>query len=144
MPTCSRWHYLPVSNHLKYLKVSRNTNPLLTQVKSWAHHASVESLKKKERWWCCSCVSVTDTQLVLMHVLFQFISFCSSIQRSGSPEDLPDETFNRRATLLKSLSMVMCCSPVCEKQALFALIQSYKENSIEENLIKKVQNKGRG
>ncbi|XP_060761720.1 serine-protein kinase ATM [Neoarius graeffei] len=60
------------------------------------------------------------------------------IQRNGSPEDLADETFNRRATLLKSLSMVMCCSPVCEKQALFALIQSYKENSIEENLIKKV------
>ncbi|XP_034170693.2 serine-protein kinase ATM [Pangasianodon hypophthalmus] len=60
------------------------------------------------------------------------------IQRNESPEDLPDETFNRRATLLKSLSMVMCCSPVCEKQALFALFQSYKENSIEENLIKKV------
>uniref|UniRef100_A0AAR2J0R4 non-specific serine/threonine protein kinase n=1 Tax=Pygocentrus nattereri TaxID=42514 RepID=A0AAR2J0R4_PYGNA len=53
-----------------------------------------------------------------------------------SPEDLPDETFNRRATLLKSLSVVMCCSPVCEKQALFALLQSY--NSIEEQLIKKV------
>uniref|UniRef100_A0AAR2J5U2 non-specific serine/threonine protein kinase n=1 Tax=Pygocentrus nattereri TaxID=42514 RepID=A0AAR2J5U2_PYGNA len=58
------------------------------------------------------------------------------IQRSGAPEDLPDETFNRRATLLKSLSVVMCCSPVCEKQALFALLQSY--NSIEEQLIKKV------
>lgn len=60
------------------------------------------------------------------------------IQRNGSPEDLPDETFNRQATLLKSLSMVMRCSPVCEKQALFALFQSYKENSIDENLIKKV------
>lgn len=34
--------------------------------------------------------------------------------------------------------MVLCCSPVCEKQALFALFQSYKENSIEEQLIKKV------
>uniref|UniRef100_A0AAR2JN69 non-specific serine/threonine protein kinase n=1 Tax=Pygocentrus nattereri TaxID=42514 RepID=A0AAR2JN69_PYGNA len=55
---------------------------------------------------------------------------------SSAPEDLPDETFNRRATLLKSLSVVMCCSPVCEKQALFALLQSY--NSIEEQLIKKV------
>uniref|UniRef100_A0A8C2HF25 non-specific serine/threonine protein kinase n=1 Tax=Cyprinus carpio TaxID=7962 RepID=A0A8C2HF25_CYPCA len=53
-------------------------------------------------------------------------------------EDLPDETFNRRAVLLKSVSMVMSCSPVCEKQALFALVQSYKENSIDEQLIKKV------
>ncbi|KAL7851463.1 hypothetical protein AOLI_G00218190 [Acnodon oligacanthus] len=60
------------------------------------------------------------------------------IQRSGAPEDLPDETFNRRATLLKSLSVIMCCSPVCEKQALFALLQSSKENGIEEQLIKKV------
>uniref|UniRef100_A0A8B9JDB5 ATM serine/threonine kinase n=1 Tax=Astyanax mexicanus TaxID=7994 RepID=A0A8B9JDB5_ASTMX len=60
------------------------------------------------------------------------------IQRNSPPEDLPDESFNRRATLLKSLSVVMCCSPVCEKQALFALFQSYKENGIEEQLIKKV------
>lgn len=34
--------------------------------------------------------------------------------------------------------MVLCCSPVCEKQALFALFQSYKENDVEEQLIKKV------
>uniref|UniRef100_A0AAY5F543 non-specific serine/threonine protein kinase n=1 Tax=Electrophorus electricus TaxID=8005 RepID=A0AAY5F543_ELEEL len=61
-----------------------------------------------------------------------------STQRGMAPEDLPDETSNRRATLLKSLSVVMCCSPVCEKQALFALIQSHKENAIEEPLLKKV------
>ncbi|KAG5269701.1 hypothetical protein AALO_G00205070 [Alosa alosa] len=62
------------------------------------------------------------------------------IEKCVAPEDLPDETYNRRATLLKSVAMVMCCSPVCEKQALFALLQSYKENSIEERLIKKVLN----
>uniref|UniRef100_A0A8C8F0W8 non-specific serine/threonine protein kinase n=1 Tax=Oncorhynchus tshawytscha TaxID=74940 RepID=A0A8C8F0W8_ONCTS len=56
----------------------------------------------------------------------------------SSPEDLSDETFNRKATLLKSVSVVLCCSPVCEKQSLFALFQSYKENNIEEPLIKKV------
>ncbi|XP_077063729.1 serine-protein kinase ATM [Siphateles boraxobius] len=59
-------------------------------------------------------------------------------QKSCPSEDLPDETFNRRAILLKSVSMVMSCSPVCEKQALFALFQSYKENSIDEQLINKV------
>uniref|UniRef100_A0A6Q2X681 non-specific serine/threonine protein kinase n=1 Tax=Esox lucius TaxID=8010 RepID=A0A6Q2X681_ESOLU len=51
---------------------------------------------------------------------------------------LLDETLNRRATLLKSVSVVLCCSPVCEKQSLFAVFQSYKENNIEEALIKKV------
>uniref|UniRef100_A0A8C7HIJ7 non-specific serine/threonine protein kinase n=1 Tax=Oncorhynchus kisutch TaxID=8019 RepID=A0A8C7HIJ7_ONCKI len=60
------------------------------------------------------------------------------LQKNSSPEDLSDETFNRKATLLKSLSVVLCCSPVCEKQSLFALFQSYKENNIEEPLIKKV------
>uniref|UniRef100_A0A674EVG6 non-specific serine/threonine protein kinase n=1 Tax=Salmo trutta TaxID=8032 RepID=A0A674EVG6_SALTR len=60
------------------------------------------------------------------------------VQVSLSPEDLSDETFNRKATLLKSVSVVLCCSPVCEKQSLFALFQSYKENNIEEPLIKKV------
>ncbi|XP_076001414.1 serine-protein kinase ATM isoform X2 [Genypterus blacodes] len=60
------------------------------------------------------------------------------VPRSTSPEDKEDETFNRKATLLKSLSVVLCCSPVCEKQSLFALFQSYKENDIEEQLIKKM------
>ncbi|XP_065137946.1 serine-protein kinase ATM [Paramisgurnus dabryanus] len=59
-------------------------------------------------------------------------------QRNCSPEDESDEIFNCRATLLKSISLVMSCSPVCEKQALFALFQSHKENGIEEQLIKKV------
>eukprot|EP00066_Takifugu_rubripes_P017315 XP_011606581.1 PREDICTED: serine-protein kinase ATM [Takifugu rubripes] len=61
----------------------------------------------------------------------KFLTNCSS-------EDQQDESFNRKAALLKSLSVVLCCSPVCEKQALFALFQSYKENNIEEQLIKKI------
>ncbi|XP_034556513.1 serine-protein kinase ATM [Notolabrus celidotus] len=60
------------------------------------------------------------------------------LQRSSSTERGHDEAFNRKATLLKSLSVVLCCSPVCEKQSLFALFQSYKENNIEEQLIKKM------
>ncbi|XP_051934283.1 serine-protein kinase ATM [Hippocampus zosterae] len=58
--------------------------------------------------------------------------------KSSSTDDEQDEIFNRKATLLKSLSVVLCCSPVCEKQTLFALFQSYKENNIEEHLIKKM------
>ncbi|XP_067450490.1 serine-protein kinase ATM isoform X1 [Thunnus thynnus] len=60
------------------------------------------------------------------------------LPKSSSSDDQQDEMFNRQATLLKSLSVVLCCSPVCEKQSLFALFQSYKENSIEEQLIKKM------
>ncbi|XP_030599575.1 serine-protein kinase ATM-like [Archocentrus centrarchus] len=60
------------------------------------------------------------------------------LPRSSSSEDQDDEMFNRKASLLKSLSVVLCCSPVCEKQSLFALFQSYKENNIEEQLIKKM------
>ncbi|KAM9318497.1 serine-protein kinase ATM [Pholidichthys leucotaenia] len=60
------------------------------------------------------------------------------LPRSTSLEDQEDEKFNRTVTLLKSLSVVLCCSPVCEKQSLFALFQSYKENGIEEELIKKM------
>lgn len=59
-------------------------------------------------------------------------------QKDCSPGDQRDESSNRRASLLRSLCVVLCCSPVCEKQALFALFQAYKENNIEEQLIKKV------
>ncbi|XP_054649530.1 serine-protein kinase ATM isoform X1 [Dunckerocampus dactyliophorus] len=58
--------------------------------------------------------------------------------KSKSTDEGQDEMFNRKATLLKSLSVMLCCSPVCEKQTLFALLQSYKENNIEEHLIKKM------
>ncbi|CAN9511502.1 unnamed protein product [Ophioblennius macclurei] len=60
------------------------------------------------------------------------------LPRGRSSVQQHDETFNRKAMLLKCLSVVLCCSPVCEKQALFALFQSYKENNIEEQLIKKM------
>uniref|UniRef100_M4AR83 Serine-protein kinase ATM n=1 Tax=Xiphophorus maculatus TaxID=8083 RepID=M4AR83_XIPMA len=60
------------------------------------------------------------------------------LPRGSSSEDQLDEVLNRKATLLRSLSVVLCCSPVCEKQCLFALFQSYKENSVEEELIKKM------
>ncbi|XP_056139019.1 serine-protein kinase ATM [Lampris incognitus] len=58
--------------------------------------------------------------------------------KDRSSDDLDDDMFNRKATLLRSVSAVLCCSPVFEKQSLFALFQSYKENNIEDPLIKKV------
>lgn len=57
---------------------------------------------------------------------------------SGSQEDLPDEEYNRKSVLLMLLSMILCCSPVCEKQALFAMFQCVKENGLEPLLVRKV------
>ncbi|XP_023669570.2 serine-protein kinase ATM [Paramormyrops kingsleyae] len=59
-------------------------------------------------------------------------------RKGGAPEEQRDEVFNRRSTLLKSVSGMLACSPVCEKQAIFALFQSHRENSIDQQLIKKV------
>ncbi|KAG2457109.1 ATM kinase, partial [Polypterus senegalus] len=59
-------------------------------------------------------------------------------QKRSMADEFEDEQFNRKATLLKVIYVVLCCSPVCEKQALFALFQSFKENKIDLRLIKKV------
>ncbi|KAJ8280888.1 hypothetical protein GJAV_G00060510 [Gymnothorax javanicus] len=60
------------------------------------------------------------------------------VQKSVEAEEREDEACNRGATLLKALAVVLCCSPVCEKQALFALFQAHRENAIQEPLLKKV------
>uniref|UniRef100_A0A8C0AYS2 non-specific serine/threonine protein kinase n=1 Tax=Buteo japonicus TaxID=224669 RepID=A0A8C0AYS2_9AVES len=57
------------------------------------------------------------------------------------PEDLLDKQCNGKAVLLMLITMVLCCSPVCEKQALFAICQSVKENGLEPHLVKKVLKK---
>ncbi|NXY15996.1 ATM kinase, partial [Atrichornis clamosus] len=55
----------------------------------------------------------------------------------ASPEDLLDKQCNGKAVLLMLITMVLCCSPVCEKQALFAICQSVKENGLEPHLVLK-------
>ncbi|KAG8508008.1 Serine-protein kinase ATM, partial [Galemys pyrenaicus] len=60
--------------------------------------------------------------------------------RAENPEHL-DEMYNRKSLLLMMIAVVLCCSPVCEKQALFALCKSVKENGLEPYLIKKVLQK---
>ncbi|XP_042694753.1 serine-protein kinase ATM isoform X1 [Centrocercus urophasianus] len=59
----------------------------------------------------------------------------------ANPEDILDKQCNRKAVLLMLITMVLCCSPVCEKQALFAICQSVKENGLEPHLVKKVLKK---
>ncbi|XP_074716231.1 serine-protein kinase ATM isoform X4 [Strix uralensis] len=63
------------------------------------------------------------------------------VRDHASPEDLLDKQCNGKAVLLMLITMVLCCSPVCEKQALFAICQSVKENGLEPHLVKKVLKK---
>ncbi|XP_074906085.1 serine-protein kinase ATM isoform X2 [Buteo buteo] len=63
------------------------------------------------------------------------------VRGDASPEDLLDKQCNGKAVLLMLITMVLCCSPVCEKQALFAICQSVKENGLEPHLVKKVLKK---
>ncbi|KAM9320664.1 serine-protein kinase ATM [Gastrophryne carolinensis] len=60
---------------------------------------------------------------------------------SQDSEDLPDEKYNRNSTLLMLVSVVLLSSPVCEKQALFAICQSVKENGLDPAQIRKVLEK---
>ncbi|XP_061847968.1 serine-protein kinase ATM isoform X4 [Colius striatus] len=64
-----------------------------------------------------------------------------NLRGDASPEDLLDKQCNGKAVLLMLITMVLCCSPVCEKQALFAICQSVKENGLEPHLVKKVLKK---
>ncbi|KAM6385448.1 serine-protein kinase ATM isoform 2-T5 [Alca torda] len=63
------------------------------------------------------------------------------VRGDSSPEDLLDKQCNGKAVLLMLIAMVLCCSPVCEKQALFAICQSVKENGLDPQLVKKVLKK---
>ncbi|XP_064297316.1 serine-protein kinase ATM isoform X2 [Phalacrocorax carbo] len=63
------------------------------------------------------------------------------VRGDASSEDLLDKQCNGKAVLLMLITMVLCCSPVCEKQALFAICQSVKENGLEPHLVKKVLKK---
>ncbi|XP_075580028.1 serine-protein kinase ATM [Pelecanus crispus] len=63
------------------------------------------------------------------------------VRSDASPEYLLDKQCNGKAVLLMLITMVLCCSPVCEKQALFAICQSVKENGLEPHVVKKVLKK---
>nr|DBA32689.1 TPA: hypothetical protein GDO54_000462 [Pyxicephalus adspersus] len=60
----------------------------------------------------------------------------SFLSRSNQdPEELLDEKCNRKSTLLMLVSVILLSSPVCEKQALFAICQSVKENGLDPVLV---------
>ncbi|KAM5183486.1 serine-protein kinase ATM [Callospermophilus lateralis] len=63
------------------------------------------------------------------------------VSHSAENTELLDEIYNRKSVLLMMIAAVLYCSPICEKQALFALCKSVKENGLEPHLVKKVLEK---
>ncbi|XP_029063541.1 serine-protein kinase ATM isoform X3 [Monodon monoceros] len=63
------------------------------------------------------------------------------VSHRAENSEILDELCNRKAILLMMIAVVLYYSPVCEKQALFALCKSVKENGLEPHLIKKVLQK---
>ncbi|XP_058519931.1 serine-protein kinase ATM [Ochotona princeps] len=63
------------------------------------------------------------------------------LSHSAVNSEVLDEIHGRKSVLLVVIAVVLCCSPVCEKQALFALCKSVKENGLETHLVKKVLEK---
>uniref|UniRef100_A0A2K6FTV4 non-specific serine/threonine protein kinase n=1 Tax=Propithecus coquereli TaxID=379532 RepID=A0A2K6FTV4_PROCO len=60
------------------------------------------------------------------------------VSHSAENPELLDEIYNRKSVLLMLIAVILHCSPICEKPALFALCKSVKENGLEPHLVKKV------
>ncbi|XP_073922893.1 serine-protein kinase ATM isoform X4 [Castor canadensis] len=63
------------------------------------------------------------------------------VSHGAENPDLLDEIYNRKSVLLMTIAVILYSSPICEKQALFALCKSVKENGLESHLAKKVLEK---
>ncbi|XP_075858601.1 serine-protein kinase ATM isoform X1 [Microcebus murinus] len=63
------------------------------------------------------------------------------VSHSAENPELLDEIYNRKSVLLMLIAVILHCSPICEKPALFALCKSVKENGLDPNLVKKVLEK---
>lgn len=57
---------------------------------------------------------------------------------TGNQKSYPDEEHNRKTVLLMLITMILYSSPVCEKQALFAIFQCIKKNGLDPQLVRKV------
>ncbi|XP_022082003.1 serine-protein kinase ATM-like isoform X2 [Acanthaster planci] len=70
--------------------------------------------------------------------VYQMVQRAMELQGRLSTDERTDESANRTASLLTSLSTVARCSPACEKKTVFALMQAIQLNGIEISLMKKV------
>jgi hypothetical protein len=77
--------------------------------------------------------------IVSLVILIYIIVFAILLKSHGAENpDLLDEIYNRKSVLLMTIAVILYSSPICEKQALFALCKSVKENGLESHLAKKV------
>ncbi|KAL1781773.1 serine-protein kinase ATM [Sigmodon hispidus] len=76
----------------------------------------------------------------LIYIYIVIVTISLKLCDTQNP-DLLDEIHNRKSVLLMVIAVVLHCSPVFEKQALFALCKSVKDNELEPHLVKKVLEK---
>ncbi|XP_038077010.1 serine-protein kinase ATM-like [Patiria miniata] len=70
--------------------------------------------------------------------VYQMVQDAMELQGKLTPDEQAEESANRTASLLATLSTVACCSPACEKKTVFALMQAIQLNGIEISLMQKV------
>ncbi|XP_070567234.1 serine-protein kinase ATM-like [Ptychodera flava] len=80
----------------------------------------------------------TDLQDRAFTQVVQRIQEAATVPDRLQSEEHADEWNNRAASLLKTLSSIICVSPVCQKRCVFALIQCIKENNIDITVMNKV------
>ncbi|XP_029417756.1 serine-protein kinase ATM isoform X1 [Nannospalax galili] len=96
-----------------------------------------QEMKQGDSFRCLKALPLTLQQTAFENAYMKAREGLHSAQNL----DLPDEIYNRKSVLLMVIAVVLHCSPVCEKQALFALCKSVKENGLEPHLVKKVLEK---
>ncbi|XP_074841015.1 serine-protein kinase ATM isoform X2 [Carettochelys insculpta] len=128
---------LPVSEALPHFLADSHHHVCMLAAKSIT--SLFQDAKQRDSSGLPKALPLKFQQKAFENVYLRVQAGMRNLARGGmSPEDLLDEQCNRRAVLLMVITMVLCCSPVCEKQALFAICQSVKENGLEPHLIKKV------
>ncbi|KAM8821480.1 serine-protein kinase ATM [Eudromia elegans] len=122
-------HFLADSNHQVRILAAKSITSLFQDVKRRDSSGLLIPLPLKLQ------------QKAFENAYLQVQEGMRNLVSGASPEVILDEQCNRKAVLLMLITMVLCCSPVCEKQALFAICQSMKENGLEPLLVKKVLKK---
>ncbi|XP_053392108.1 serine-protein kinase ATM-like, partial [Mercenaria mercenaria] len=73
--------------------------------------------------------------------LFVVLNDSLDFQGRLSPERLEDEKLTRIASMLTALGTVICSSPVCEKLAVFSMMQFIKEKDVPVDMVQRILQK---
>ena len=110
-----------------------------THTHTHTHTHTLRHTNKSQLLTCherCSCFcnitysGLTETFQINRHIV--------TSQGRRSADEQRDEAFNRRSSLLHTLSTVARVSSVCEKKAVFAICQMVRKHHFDTELVMKV------